>query len=128
MKSPVVVDSSVWIEIFRSGPLASACKKAFGAHTVVGVPTIVLFEIYRKICSALNEESALSAVAYLKTYPILDLTSEVSLSAADIAINHKLAMADSIVLAHARTKEATLLTMDNDFSGIGDVIVVRSKK
>lgn len=127
MKDQVVLDSSVWIEIFRNGPLVNQCQKELQSNKVVGIPTVVLFEIYKKIAIAVSEEEALSAVAYLKSFPVLDLTVEVALMAGDLAIQHKLSMADSLVLAHAYLLEASLVTLDNDFAGIEDVEIVRRR-
>jgi predicted nucleic acid-binding protein len=120
-----VVDSSVWIEILNDAPLARSCLRAVRGAARVGVPTVVIFEVYKKILAAHSDHEALSAIATLSQYEILDLTREVSLSAADISIREKLAMADSIVLAHARAQPATLLTLDNDFAGIEGAQVVR---
>lgn len=125
MRGSIVVDSSVWIEIFREGPLASKSRKILDTHTVVGVPTTSIYEIYRKIHSSVSEESALSVIAYLKQYPVLDLSLELAVAAAEISLLHKLGMADSIMLAHAQIEEAKLITMDNDFAGIKNAQVLR---
>lgn len=127
MTRSIVFDSSAWIELFNGGPLAGICKKTLSANTLVGVPTASIFEIYRKIAKTASEDAALSAIAFLKTFPILDLTIEVALTAADLAIVHKLAMADSVMLAHAVCAGASLITLDNDFSGISDVEILRKR-
>ena len=127
MSRSVILDSSIWIEIFRDGPLATASKKILSTNEVAGIPTVVIFEIYRKIAKEVSEDSALSAVAYLKTFAVLNLDVEVALTAADIALAHKLGMADSIVLAHAQCLESRLVTLDNDFAGIPGVEVIRKR-
>ena len=125
MTRSAVFDSSIWIELFRRGPLSKKCEKALRSHPIVGVPSIAVFEIYRKILRSFSEELALSSAAYLKRFTILDLTTELALLAADLSIAYKLAMADSIVLAHAVSKDALLITLDNDFVGIKDVQLIR---
>ena len=121
----VVIDSSVWIEIFLMGSKSKACLKYLKYPSTVYVPSLVFFEVYKKIALQRTEEDALSTVAKMSKYQMLDFTRDIALSAADISIQNKLAMADSIVLAHARVLGATLITLDNDFAGISAVQVVR---
>jgi toxin FitB len=55
---------------------------------------------------------------------IIPLTEEVALVGADLSLEHKLAMADAIVLATARLHDAEVITSDADFSGIPGAIYV----
>ena len=123
----VVLDSSVWIEILGSGPLSKICEKERVGASLVIVPTLVFYEVYRKICSMLSEDQALAAVAAMAQHEVLDLTQDVALTAADLSLQHDLGMADSLILAHAKLKGATLVTLDNDFSGIPGVKIPRKK-
>ncbi len=120
-----VVDSSVWIEILSQGPRVRTCLQEVRSAAHVCVPALVIFEVYKKIAVMHSEHQALSATATLSQYEILDLTREVSLTAADLSISEKLPMADSIVLAHARLRGATLLTLDNNFAGLTGALVIR---
>lgn len=126
-KEAIVLDSSAWIEILGQGPLAKACRKELDAAERVVVPTVVLFEVYRKILVTVSEDQALSAAAVLSQHEVADLSREVALTAADVAIAHELSMADSFVLAHAHVAGATLVTLDNDFSGLPEARVVRRR-
>jgi predicted nucleic acid-binding protein len=120
----VLLDSSVWIEILSDGPLVEACKKELAASTVI-VPTVVIYEVYKKITSSTSEDRGLSAIALLSQYMVTDLSSEIALHAADLSLLHKLGMADSLVLAHAQQSHAKLVTLDNDFAKIENVQVIR---
>jgi predicted nucleic acid-binding protein len=124
-QTPIVLDSSAWIEILGLGPLSKACQKELTSASEVIVPTVVFFEVYRKIASSLSEDQALSATAILSQYAVSDLTKDIALTAADLSREHKLAMADSLVLAHATVATATLVTLDNDFSGLPSARVLR---
>lgn len=64
-------------------------------------------------------------MAALSQFEVIDLTRDIALLAADLSIHEKLAMADSVVLASARAQQATLVTLDNDFSAVSDVRVLR---
>ncbi len=120
----MVVDSSVFLEIIANGPLRAKCEKAISGRSVF-VPTLVLFEVYRKLKSKLTEHDALDAVASLRQFKVLELTAEVALGAGDLSLEHKLAMADSFMLAHARQIGIQLLTLDNNFADIPGVIILR---
>lgn len=121
----MVIDSSVWLEILNKGPLHSACQRAL-SRQLIRVPTLVLFEVFRKVKSRVSEEIALEVVASLSQYEVLDLNREVALLAADLCLRHSLGMADGIVLAHAEHLSDTLLTLDNDFVTISSAKIVRS--
>lgn len=124
MKS-LLIDSSGWIEIFRQGRLAKKCQKELHDASEIIVPTLVIFEVYRKICKSISEDQALSCVALMSQNHVVDLTREIALTAADLSIKHDLPMADSLVLAHAYEEEAMLLTLDNDFNKISGTLVIR---
>jgi len=125
MKESVLLDSSAWIEIFSEGSLGKACRKELDSSKQVIVPTLVLFEVYRKIAKQVSEDQGLSAIAVLTQFSVADLTQDIALTAADLSLTHKLPMADSLILAHAQRSEATLVTLDNDFATIPGVIVLR---
>ena len=121
----LVVDSSCWIEILTSGPRASRCEKMVRRADSILVPTLVLFEVYKKISSKVGEAQSLSTVGYLSQNKVLDLDRATALLAADLSLELNLPMADSIVLAHAKIQNAELVTMDNDFAGLDRVTVIR---
>lgn len=116
-----LVDSVGWIEFFTNGPLASEYARYLQKPSEVVVPTVVLYEVYKKIKSEKNEEIALVAVATMQNAQIIPLTEELSLSAADLSLNHKLAMADAIVYASAIHENAKLVTSDKDLKGLPHV-------
>lgn len=123
----MVVDSSVWLEILRSGPLRAECERQIQKGKTK-VPTLVLFEVYKKIKVKASEDLALEAVAALSRYELVDLNREIALLAADLSIEHDIGMADSLVLACAQFLGEPLVTLDNDFAGIGGAIVIRTKR
>jgi len=121
----MVVDSSVWLEILRQGPLAGKCQKALQQQEI-RVPTLVLFEIYRKLKSRTGEDEALKVAAMMSRHEVLELTRTVALLAGDLSLQYKIPTADAIVLAHAEHLGDTLLTLDNDFAGIPGARVIRA--
>lgn len=125
MKKRVMLDSSFWIELLSKGPKYAKCKSEIREVEIAPVPAIVFYEVYKRIASKMSSELGLSTVAWLRQYGKLALTDEVALLAADLSIELKLGMADSIVLAHAMDQNATLVTLDNEFSFIERVKVIR---
>ena len=65
-----------------------------------------------------SEEEALIAAAQLAQTDLIPLSESLALAAADIGLEHRLAMAESIVYATALTHQAELVTSDGDFKGL----------
>jgi predicted nucleic acid-binding protein len=120
-----LVDSSGWLEIFTDGPLAGAYVDHLADLSKVITPTIVLYEVYRKIKRERTEEEALIAAAQIHRTRLIPLDEMIALTAADVGIEHGLAMADAIVFATALTKKAELITSDADFERLPGVTYLR---
>jgi toxin FitB len=85
------------------------------------VPTICLYEVFKRILTQRGEEAALQAVGMMSLGITADLTQEIAINAAQLSTERKLAMADSIILATARASKAILWTQDADFAGVEGV-------
>jgi len=120
----MIVDSSVWLELLQEGPLLSKCQKAISRKDLK-VPAFVLFEVYKKLKVLASEEIALEAIATLSKNEVLELNREIAILAGDLSLEHDLPMTDSLVLAHAEYLGETLLTLDNDFSKVPSVEIIR---
>ena len=119
----ILIDSYGWIEYFAEGPLAdnyaAFIEKADEKQTVT--PSIILYEVYKKIKSAKGEEKALEAIAQMSRTKIVDLTSSLCLKAADVSISLNLGMADAIIVATANEFEAQIITSDQHLKNIKGV-------
>jgi predicted nucleic acid-binding protein len=116
-----VVDSSGWLEYFAGGPNARFFAPAIEQPAELVVPTLSLFEVFKRVLQQRSETDALRAVATMQQGMVVDLTAIIALSAAKISVETKLPMADSIVLATARAYDAILWTQDRDFEGMTGV-------
>ena len=116
-----VVDSSGWLEYFADGPNAKLFAPAVEDQAQLVVPTISLFEVFKRVLQQTDEGTALQAVAVMQQGEVVDLTPELALRAAAISVQLKLPMADSIILATARSYGATLWTQNVDFENIEGV-------
>jgi predicted nucleic acid-binding protein len=116
-----VVDSSAWLEYFADGPNAGFFAKAIEDTAALVVPSLSLYEVYRRIAQQRGENAALQAIAVMQQGDVVALDGPTAISAARLSLAAKLPMADSIMLATARRHEALLWTQDADFAGMPDV-------
>jgi len=124
----ILVDSSGWIEFFTDGPLADDFAPYLVDLAEVVTPTIVIFEVFRVIRRQRSEEEAIEAVAQMQKTSVVDLDQFLALSAADVSVEHGLAMADAIVYATARVQNIQLVTADSDFEGLSGARVFRRNR
>jgi predicted nucleic acid-binding protein len=122
-----VVDSSGWLEYFADGPNAGFFAPAIEATRELLVPTLSLYEVFKRVLQQRDEGEALQAVALMQQGQIVELTSALALAAAKAGIGHRLPMADSIMLATAQAHGAILWTQDADFERIAGVRYVAKK-
>src|SRR3989338_4493009 len=123
----ILIDSSAWLEILSKGALSHEINKYMRESKSIIVPTVVIFEVYRKIAKAIAQDEGLAAVVFISTHEVVDISREVALTAADLSIQYGLGMADSLVLAVAQEYNAVLLTLDYDFHKIPGTKVLRRK-
>lgn len=116
-----IVDSSGWLEYLGEHPNASVFAKPIEATATLLVPTLSLFEVFKRVCQLRDEDEALRAIAVMEQGQVVDLDRATALEAARLSILHRVAMADAVMLATARRNKATLWTQDSDFAGIEDV-------
>ena len=116
-----LVDSSAWLEYFADGPNASFFAAPIEKSRELIVPTVVIFEVYKRVLQQRNVRAALEAVAVLRQGRIIYLTATLAIAAATLSRSQKLPMADSIILATARAENAIIWTQDKDFERITGV-------
>ena len=116
-----VVDSSGWLEYFGKAENSHFFAPIIHQTDTLIIPSISLYEVYKKIALQRDEEEALSAIGWMSTGKIVELTREIALFAADLSVEYKLPMADSMILATARANDATLWTQDEHFKDLEDV-------
>jgi toxin FitB len=116
-----VVDSSAWLEYFANGPNAAFFAPAIEKTSDLIVPSLTLYEVFKRVLQQRDEGQALQAVAVMEQGSVIDLDAPLALIAARTSIEHRLPLADSVVLATARTHDAVLWTQDADFKGMAGV-------
>jgi predicted nucleic acid-binding protein len=116
-----VVDSSGWLEYFADGPNADFFAPAIENVSELVVPSISIYEVFKRVLQQCSEAEALQAVAIMTRGRVADLNVPLALSAAKISTELRLPMADSIILATTRAYKATLWTQDEHFESMDDV-------
>ena len=116
-----VVDSSGWLEYFADDPNADFFAPAIENTNELVVPSISIYEVFKRILQQREESSALQAIAIMQQGLLVDMDTNIAMNAAKLSIEYSLPMADSIILATALLYDATLWTQDSDFSDIDGV-------
>ena len=122
-----VVDSSGWIEYFVNGKNANFFNSPIRDTDNLLVPTICLYEVFKRILLELGEDEALQVTGIMSLGTVVELNRDIAIHAANISLELKLAMADSIILATARANNATLWTQDEHFKGLEGIKYVGKK-
>ncbi len=116
-----VVDSSGWLEYFADAPNADFFAPAIEDPPNLIVPSISLYEVFKRVLVQRDEDSAIKVVALMQKGQVVELNASLALSAARTSAQHQLPLADSVILATARAYQATLWTQDADFEGMDGV-------
>jgi len=85
------------------------------------VPAITLYEVFKVILRESSENEALQAVVAMQKGQVINLNTSLALAAARLSLEHRLPMADSIILATALEFKATIWTQDADFKDLNKV-------
>jgi len=116
-----IVDSSGWLEYFGKGVNGLLFAPIIQETTALVVPSITIYEVFKRILHQRGEEAALCAVGWMALGMVDTLSQELALEAAALSLELKLPMADSIILATAYAHQATLWTQDEHFRGLPGV-------
>lgn len=123
--SPIVVDSSGWLEFLTDGPLARSYAHHLEDTRRLVTPTIVLYEVYKLIKRQRGDRQAVAAAALISKTRLVPLTDTIALTAADVSLAHQLAMADAVVYATALHEHAKLITSDADLGALPGVLFLK---
>lgn len=116
-----VVDSSAWLEYFTDTRNARLYAAAIENTARLIVPSITLFEVYKRSLQQRGEDQALEAVAAMRQGGVVDLDERTAIEAAKLSAALKLPLADSVILATARRHRAVLWTQAAGFEGVAGV-------
>ncbi len=122
----ILVDSFGWIEYLAEGQLVERYEEYLANLAEVVTPTIILYEVYKKLRRECKEEEALLVIAQIMKTKVVPLSEEIALLAAETSLKHTLPMADAIVYATAMKETCPVVTSDPHFKGLEDVIYLEA--
>ena len=117
LPSPLVLDSSCWLEVFDGGKRAKLFEAAASQPEKLIVPVITVYEVFKYLRRVKDVELANRAALYMQRGQIFEIDSDIALAAAA----NGLPMADSLIYATAQAHAATVWTQDPNFDGFAGV-------
>jgi predicted nucleic acid-binding protein len=121
-----VVDSSGWVEFLGGGPKADAFGKYLESPEAVLLPSVVVYEVYKKMLREQNQILAERFLSHAFGFNEREIPLDTSLaaSAARVSLTTSMPMADAIIYAIAQAHQAELITSDAHFSGLPGVTLI----
>ncbi len=116
-----VVDSSGWLEYLIDEANADFFAPPIEDEANLAVPTICIYEVFKRVLLEFGEERALDAAGVMSRGTIVALDRQDAIDAARLSAQLKLSMADSLILATAQAYDATLWTQDAHFKDLPGV-------
>jgi predicted nucleic acid-binding protein len=124
----ILVDTSAWIEWLIGSPTGEKLAEHLPEQADWLVPTMVQLELAKWLTREVGEDKADQVIAFTQVCQVVPLDTEIALAAAEACRAHKLATADAIVWATARSRSAALLTCDTHFKDLPGVTLVEKIK
>ena len=121
---PVLVDSSGWIEYLGDGAKADAFFPYLQREDLLIIPSIVFYEVYKKLHREAHRNAALRFVSHALRGRSVAFDSDLAMHAAEVSMDLKLAMADAIIYATAQHYHAELVTADHHFAALPGVTII----
>jgi len=131
----IVLDSYAWIEYFLGSEAGGVVRGYLSAEETV-TPSIVLAEIARKyLRERMEEKDVLRRLVFISANStIAGINANLSVAAAKAYLEllektkreklRKPSLADGIILATGRALSAKIITGDEHFKGLGEVIYI----
>ena len=122
MKDSKLIDSSIWIDYFING----SHKKIIDSNEILMLSALSLFEIKKKLAKMkVSSKTIAKSVGFIKKRSIIiPLNAEIAEKAVDISIEKNLPAIDSLIYITSIKNNATLFTLDNDFKGLKNVVLL----
>lgn len=131
----IVLDSYAWIEYFLGSDTGRTVREYLNTEEVV-TPSIALAEIARKyLRDEVEQEEVLKRLNFISTSStVMEINAELSLAAAKAYLElsekakveqlRRPGLTDGIILASGRALGAKIVTGDEHFKGLAEVIYI----
>lgn len=116
-----IIDSSCWLEYFSGSKTGILLAETIEDIPSLIVPSITLYEVFKKLLIETDEDKALFAIAHMKQGKVIELDADLAIFATKVGKEFKLAMADSFIYATTRKYNGLLFTQDHHFKDLESV-------
>ena len=116
-----IVDSSCWLEYLMDSEIGANVASIIEKPDDLIVPTITLYEVFKKLLAEKDEKYAMDVISYMQTGKVVEFDANLSLSAAQVSRKYKLSLADSIIYATSLQFSAIIYSCDKHFKDIPDI-------
>jgi predicted nucleic acid-binding protein len=108
------------------GPKADAFAKYLNSTENLLLPSIVFYEVYKKLYRERTSTLAQAFVSHAYSFGdrLIPLDVPISIWAAHVSLENKLPMADAIIYATAQHHSAQLITSDAHFANLPGVTLL----
>ena len=117
-----VVDTCGWISYFLKDGNADFFGAVIEQTDTLLVPSIVVYEVSKKISLAYEQSVYLQVMRYLKLGQFIGVDWDLMINAAAASKHYRLHMSDAIIWQTAQSHNALLYTQDAAFEGLPGVV------
>lgn len=116
-----LVDSSGWLEYLADGKNAKYFAPVIENTDELIVSVINIYEVYKKILTEKDENTAIQVAALMQQARVVDVTPSLAIEAAKLSHEFKIPAADSLIYATAKLNDSIVWTQDTDFKNLDGV-------
>jgi len=121
----ILIDFCGWLEFLSDGPLADQFAPFFAEPDQILTPTIVLYGVVKKVQREAGKEQSRIVAGQMNRTLVVPLDARIAFMAADISLVRNLPMADAIVYATACAHDCQVITSDQHFRDLPEVICIK---
>jgi toxin FitB len=123
-----LLDSSAWLAYFFAEK--NEAQTLIEDEGILLTSVVSLFEVKRKLLRDKVPPARVEKVMLfiMERSIIIDIDDRIADGAVGLSLKHDLGMADALIYASALQERAVLVTGDNDFRGLSQVIILSTRK
>ncbi len=123
-----LLDSSAWLSYFYADN--KEIKSIIESNSILLTSSISIFEIKKKLMKDKIEISKVERIIEFikKRSLIINIDFLIADAAVNFAIKNNLATIDALIYSAAKKNNSILITLDNDFRNLNDVMILNHEK
>jgi toxin FitB len=108
------LDSSCWIEFFTGGPNSQHYLPLLRSPETIVVSAVSIYEVWRHTERTAGAAKAHQLTDWMSQGVVIPVDADLARAAATLGLQHRLALADSLIYATALQQGATFWSQDAD--------------